>query len=157
MRLTKFTDYSFRVLLHAASLDQKCLTTIEESALIFGVSRAHLKKVVLCLTQSGFLIGQRGRSGGFRLARPPAQINLGDVIRATEPDFDMVECYQTGNACRLTAGCRLPAIVTRATQSYLSVFDGCTLADLVVEARFFVGPRETTYPARPSFPNFNKP
>jgi Rrf2 family transcriptional regulator, nitric oxide-sensitive transcriptional repressor len=155
MRLTKFADYSFRVLLHAASLDQNCLTTIEESAGIFGVSRAHLKKVVLCLTQSGFLIGQRGRSGGFRLARPPAQINLGDVIRATEPDFDMVECFQTGNACRLTAGCCLPAIVTRATQNYLSAFDACTLADLVLETHFFKGPRESTYPTRPSFLNID--
>ena len=157
MRLTKFTDYSFRVLLHAVSLDQNCLTTIEESALVFGVSRAHLKKVVLCLTQSGFLIGQRGRSGGFRLALPPAQINLGDVIRATEPDFDMVECFQTDNACRLTAGCRLPAIVIRATQNYLSVFDACTLADLVVKPRFFMGPRAVSYPALANFPNSMKP
>lgn len=152
MRLTKFTDYSLRVLLHAACLEPNRLTTIEESAAIFGVSRAHLKKVVLCLTQSGFLIGQRGRSGGFRLARAPAQINLGDVIRATEPDFDMVECLQTRNACRLSAGCRLPAVVTRAVQSYLSVFDACTLADLVLDPHHFTGPRQAAYPSRGPVP-----
>ena len=91
------------------------------------------------------------------LALPPAQINLGDVIRATEPDFDMVECFQTDNACRLTAGCRLPAIVIRATQNYLSVFDACTLADLVVKPRFFMGPRAVSYPALANFPNSMKP
>ncbi|MFU8778896.1 MAG: Rrf2 family transcriptional regulator, partial [Roseovarius sp.] len=77
MRLTKFTDYSLRVLLYAATLKPGDLTTIEETAKLYDISRAHLKKVVLQLIHEGFLEGVRGRSGGFRLARPASEINLG--------------------------------------------------------------------------------
>jgi Rrf2 family nitric oxide-sensitive transcriptional repressor len=148
MRLTKFTDYSLRVLLYAASFEDQRLTTIEETAKVFGISRAHLKKVVLQLTQSGFLEGVRGRAGGYRLARPADQINLGAVIRVTEPDFAMLECFLPGNACRITPVCRLPLVVNKALDAFVSTFDAYTLADMKIEARHFDAPLQPEYPQR---------
>lgn len=130
MRLTKFTDYSIRVLIFAALHDQR-LVTIDETADANGISRAHVKKVVLKLTQTGYLRGQRGRSGGFTLGKAPEEINLGALIRLTEPDFQLVECLSPGGGCRLLPHCRLPPLMKKALGAFISVFDDHTLADAV--------------------------
>src|SRR5262245_31232530 len=103
MQLTKFSDYALRVLMYAHSAGDR-LVTIEEMAGSYRISRAHLMKVVNALTRSGYLIPVRGRSGGLKLAKPATDIRLGDVVRATEPDFALVECMATGNQCVIT-GC----------------------------------------------------
>src|SRR3546814_2980094 len=90
MRLTTLSDYALRVLMYAAIADDR-LITIEETAKTYNISRAHLMKVVNILTRTGYIKGVRGRSGGFTLAKRPEDINLGDVVRATEPDFSLVE------------------------------------------------------------------
>jgi Rrf2 family transcriptional regulator, nitric oxide-sensitive transcriptional repressor len=115
---------------------------------MFAASRAHLKKVVLLLIQSGFLVGVRGRSGGFRLALAPEQINLGQVLRQTEPDFGLAECFLPGNACRITAHCRLPLIMNKALQNFLGTFDDYTLADVLVAPQHFGLPAQSSYPQR---------
>ncbi|KPQ07177.1 MAG: Rrf2 family transcriptional regulator, nitric oxide-sensitive transcriptional repressor [Rhodobacteraceae bacterium HLUCCA12] len=130
MRLTKFTDYSLRVLMYAAMHEDR-LVTIEETAEINAISRAHVKKVVMSLTRQGYLRGQRGRSGGFTLAMHPSQINLGKLIRQTEPDFRLVECLGPDNACALTPVCRLPRMMKRALAAFVAVFDAHTLADAI--------------------------
>lgn len=129
MRLTKHSDYAIRVLLHAASL-RGSTATIEETAAFHRISTAHLKKVVRTLVSAGFLDGLRGRTGGYRLARPPNEIGLGDVLRATESDFALVECLRPGNACEFTPLCTLPSILDQGVAAMLAVFDGVTLADL---------------------------
>ena len=101
MRLTNFTDYALRVLMYAASQDDR-LITIEETAAAYGISRAHLMKVVNQLTRAGFLKATRGRQGGLSLGQRPEKIRLGDVARVTEPDFVLVECFSPeGNCVRL--------------------------------------------------------
>ena len=100
MRLTTFSDYALRVLMYAAAAGDR-LITIEETAKAYNISRPHLMKVVNILTRTGFIKGVRGRSGGFTLAKPAEAINLGAVVRATEPDFALVECLSRG-----AAGCR---------------------------------------------------
>ncbi|KJS40189.1 MAG: BadM/Rrf2 family transcriptional regulator [Roseovarius sp. BRH_c41] len=148
MRLTKFTDYSLRVLLYAATLKPKQLTTIEETSNLYGISRAHLKKVVLGLIHEGFLEGVRGRSGGFRLAMPAHEINLGQLLRKTEPDFALAECFLPDNACRVTKGCRLPIVLNLALSNFLKTFDDFTLADVALAPRYFGLPEQESYPQR---------
>lgn len=145
MRLTTFSDYALRVLMYAASAGDR-LITIEETSATYSISKTHLMKVVNTLTRSGYLTSIRGRSGGFRLALPPERINLGAVIRATEADFALVECFATGNQCVITKTCKLPAIVNEALTSFLNVFDNYTLADIVLSSQDF-GPG---FPARPA-------
>ena len=137
MRLTKFSDYALRVLLFAASVEDRRLVTIEETAAVYGISRAHLKKVVGLLIREGYLSGMRGRTGGFRLAMPPERINLGALLRVTEPDFGLVECFLADNACRITRQCRLPRLLNEALAAMLAVFDAHTLADILVDPRHY--------------------
>lgn len=131
MRLTKFTDYSLRILILAASAPDRNFT-ISEAAKLYGISAPHLKKVVRTLSREGYLQGTRGRSGGFRLGRPAEEINLGAVIRVTEPDFDMVECFSPEGTCVISPICRLPKIIDRALEAMLVVFDDYTLSDITL-------------------------
>jgi Rrf2 family transcriptional regulator, nitric oxide-sensitive transcriptional repressor len=154
MRLTKFSDYALRVLLYAASCDRRRLVTIEDTATLYGISRAHLKKVVRLLIREGYLEGMRGRTGGFRLALPPERINLGAVLRSTEPDFEMVECFSAENACRLSRQCRLPRLINEGLVAMIAVFDAHTLADILVEPRHFATEPLLPWPRRgPSLPS----
>jgi Rrf2 family nitric oxide-sensitive transcriptional repressor len=136
MRLTTFSDYALRVMMYAGSVGDR-LITIEETAKVYNVSRAHLMKVVNILTKTGYLKGVRGRTGGFTLARPPEQINLGAVIRETEPDFALVECFAAGNQCVITGSCRLPNVLNEALGAFVATLDRYTLADLMLTERDF--------------------
>lgn len=136
MQLTKFSDYALRVLMYVDAADGR-LVTIEEMAASYRVSRAHLMKVVNALTRSDFLTAVRGRSGGLKLARPAAEISLGDVVRITEPDFALVECFATGSQCVITGCCRLPNVVQDALSAFLAVFDRHTLANIALSPKDF--------------------
>lgn len=136
MRLTKLSDYALRVLMYAEANKDR-LITIEETARVYGISRTHLMKVVNILIKEGFLKGVRGRSGGFTLGKRPENINLGTVIRATESDFALVECFMTGNQCNITDSCKLPSIVKEALGSFLATLDRYTLADIVLRRTDF--------------------
>lgn len=133
MRLTQWTDYSLRVLMYCAACAQREKpATISEIAEAHGISRSHLTKIVMTLSGMGLLETTRGRGGGLRLLRPAREIVLGDVIRRTETDFTLVECFDHQlNTCRLDGHCRLKGALQQAMDSYLAVLDGVTLADLI--------------------------
>lgn len=137
MRLTTLTDYALRVLLYAGAAGDR-LITIEETAKRYDISRAHLMKVVNLLTRTGYLKAVRGRAGGFTLAKPPHEINLGAVVRATEPDFALVECFATGNQCGITAACRLPNPLNEALTAFITTLERYTLADIVLKEHDFI-------------------
>jgi Rrf2 family nitric oxide-sensitive transcriptional repressor len=146
MRLTTFSDYALRVLMYAAAADDR-LITIEETAKTYNISRTHLMKVVNILTRTGYLKGVRGRSGGFTLAKAPEMINLGAVVRATEPDFALVECFATGNRCIITRRCQLADVLNEALNTFVHTLDRYTLADILLSKRDFLlrrGPSNKT-------------
>ena len=131
MRVTFHTDYGLRLLMLLA-LEPDQLHTIEEVARRYGISRNHLMKVAVTLTQAGFVDSVRGRGGGLRLARPPETIPLGEVIRSTEDSLALVECFERRtNTCVVTPACELKNVLAEAMQAFFSVLDGYTLADLV--------------------------
>lgn len=136
MQLTKFSDYALRVLMYAHAADDR-LVTIEEMAGSYRISRAHLMKVVNALTREGFLKAVRGRSGGLKLARPAHDIRLGDVIRKTEPDFAIVECFSTGSQCVISGCCRLPNVMNEALSAFLGALDRHTLASIALKPMDF--------------------
>lgn len=135
MRLTTFTDYSFRVLISLALRDEGG-STVQAIAEEFGISRNHLMKVVQKLGQAGFVETTRGRGGGLRLGRPADQIRLGDVVRGTEEGMDIVPCFrEEDRSCSITKACRLRGILARANDAWMQVLDEHTLADLVSNDR----------------------
>jgi Rrf2 family nitric oxide-sensitive transcriptional repressor len=114
------------------------LITIEETAELYGISRAHLMKVANQLTRAGFMTAVRGRSGGLQLARRPEGIRLSDVLKETEPDFALVDCFRSGNSCLITPRCRLRGVLNEALTAFSEVLDGYTLADLLLAPEDFV-------------------
>ena len=130
MRLTRFTDYSLRVLIYLG-LQQGRLVTIRSISDSYGISRNHLMKVVSLLTRMGYLKAQRGPGGGIRLARRPDQINLADVISNTEEDLVMVECFDKEGNCVITPACRLQRIIGTALKAYMDTLRAHTLQDLL--------------------------
>lgn len=145
MRLTQWTDYTLRVLMYcAASKDRSEPVTITEIAESHGISRSHLTKIVQQLAARGWLETTRGRGGGMRLAPSTQNLCLGTVVRATETDFSVVECFEPSlNQCRMDQNCRLKGVLNQATQSFLAVLDGVTLADLVAPVSTVGGKAKT--------------
>jgi len=133
MHLTRHTDYALRLLMLLASEPGK-LHTIEEASRRYDVSRNHLMKVAQTLTQAGFVKGIRGRTGGLKLAHPPEEINLGKVVRATEENFNIVECFDmNANTCLIARNCGLKAPLREATVAFMKVLDGYSLSDLAAK------------------------
>jgi Rrf2 family nitric oxide-sensitive transcriptional repressor len=134
MRLAEYTDYTLRVLMYCAARPQQ-LVTISELAERHAVSRNHLMKIVNDLGRQGVLETARGRGGGLRLKQDPSKIRIGDVVRAAETDFRLVECFDPGsNECTLTPSCRLKGLFNAALRAYFKELDGMTLADMVLPA-----------------------
>lgn len=132
MRLSSFSDYSLRVLMYLGAHRGR-LATISEIAAAYAISGHHLTKVVNLLGHLGYIETVRGKGGGIRLGRAPEEIGLGDVIRQTENDFALVECFAGGSQCHIQGACRLPPILDEALAAMFAVLDRHTLADLLQE------------------------
>jgi Rrf2 family nitric oxide-sensitive transcriptional repressor len=132
MRLTTHTDYALRVLIRLALQPQE-LVTIAEIARFYRISENHLMKVVHQLGIAGYVETVRGHGGGLRLAQSPATIVVGDVVRRTEPDLRLVECFRVPGSCVIEPACALSGLLGAALDAFLAVLDRHTLADLVRE------------------------
>jgi Rrf2 family nitric oxide-sensitive transcriptional repressor len=134
VRLTLWTDYALRALIHVGAKGD-APSTIAEIAETFDVSRAHLMKIINRLAQQGYLDTVRGRGGGIRLARPASAINVGAVVRDSEEELAVVGCLSESGFCRIEGCCVLRRALREATGAFLSVLDGYTLADLLAPGR----------------------
>ena len=147
MELSRFTDYSLRVLMYAAARAPEKIT-LKEIADAYRISHHHLVKIVHRLGILGYLRNQRGRSGGIHLGRAAEEIHVGDVVRQTETHFNLAECFNPAtDACRISPVCVLKGVFHDAREAFLKVLDGCTIADLVKNRGAFLRilpPRDTT-------------
>ncbi|BCK88299.1 HTH-type transcriptional repressor NsrR [Sideroxyarcus emersonii] len=129
MRLTLYTDYSLRVLLYLATKPEQT-ATITEIAEHYDISRNHLVKVVHSLGIHGFITTTRGKNGGIRLARSAESILLSDVVRKTEPDLDLLECFNPAtDNCVISPTCRLKSMLYEGRAAFMAVLEKNTLAD----------------------------
>jgi len=131
MQLTFYTDYSLRVLMYLA-VNRHRLVNISEIADCYAISRNHLVKVVHNLARGGFIKSYRGKGGGIELAREPARINIGEVVRYTEGPPRPVECFDAEkNRCIISGACGLAEVIDEACDSFFTTLDRYTLADLL--------------------------
>ncbi len=131
MRFTRYTDYALRVLMYLGLKGDE-LSTIKEIAERYGISDNHLMKVVHNLGREGFIETIRGRQGGMRLARPPKDISVGDVVRKCEDDLRLVECFDPEtNSCPIADVCGLAGMIDEALTAFMKVLDKKTLADVL--------------------------
>jgi Rrf2 family nitric oxide-sensitive transcriptional repressor len=130
VNLTLHADYSLRVLLYLSEHRDRPVSTQEISE-AYGISRNHLVRVVQTLQANSFVHASVGRSGGLTLSRDPSEINVGQVVRKTEPNFRIVECFEPEtNTCRIAPVCRLRGVLGEALKAFVQVLDGYTLADV---------------------------
>jgi Rrf2 family nitric oxide-sensitive transcriptional repressor len=135
MRLTNYSDYALRLLIYAA-VRHGSSVTITEVSKAYGISKNHLMKVAHALALAGFLETTRGRNGGLRLAKLAKDINIGQVVRFTEADSALVECFDPAtNTCVIMRACRLKHVLRQALEDFFTRLDQFTLADLVVDQR----------------------
>lgn len=173
MRLTQYSDYALRALMYLAVTPQpQELVNIQDIADSYNISKNHLTKIIHQLSKLGVIDSVRGKNGGIRLAKNPVDINIGAIIRQTEVDFAIVDCFISyppsssiptdfhsegkkriavvelaipdstfsenvipakGNttSCVIAPVCELKKVFSDATQAFLAVLDGYTLADIV--------------------------
>lgn len=130
MQLTRYTDYGLRTLI-ALGVNAGEWQTVSVLSEAYGISRHHLVKVVARLAARGYVETQRGKGGGMRLARPPAEINLGAVVRDMEAELGVVECLTAGGGhCVITPTCGLKGLLAEATREFMGVLDRHSLEDL---------------------------
>ncbi len=130
MYLTRQADYIMRLLIHLA-VQPDGVATIRDVAEHYGISRNHLMKVASRAVQIGYVEGVRGRAGGLKLAKPPRDINVGEVLRVIE-GWTIVECFEPAlNRCPIAGGCGLQPILKQALDAYFAVLDSYSLADVV--------------------------
>jgi Rrf2 family nitric oxide-sensitive transcriptional repressor len=129
MRLTTYTDYTLRTLIYLA-LHPDRMATIAMIADKYGISENHLMKVVHQLGLAGYIETVRGKNGGLRLAKPPEEINVGEVVRRMESDMELVPCFGASGTCTIQPSCVLKGAVAEALDAFTAVLDRYTLADL---------------------------
>ena len=132
MKLSLYTDYSLRVLLYLGA-NQGRRVTMAEIAESYDISHEHLRKVIHLLGKLGYIETYRGKNGGFELKAEAAQINIGEVIAATEPRQPMIDC--SSQPCILVSACSLQSILKRAEQAFYETLNAYSLADLLKNRR----------------------
>lgn len=136
MRLTRHTDNALRALIYLGIHTDEAPARITDIARRMGMSEDHLAKVVARLAQLGYVETIRGRIGGVRLARAAEEINVGEVVRATEDNLILVECFDPStNRCPIAPACALAPALDEALTAFLAVLDRYTLADFVAKPR----------------------
>jgi len=131
LKLTAYTNYALRTLMFCA-LHPGQLVRIEDVSSAYGISRAHLLKAARHLGQLGYLENIRGRSGGVRLGRAPEDIVIGEVVRHTEGDLELVECFNPdSNTCPLIGVCKLSVLFRTGLKAFFAELDKVTLADMI--------------------------
>lgn len=126
MQLSRHTDLAIRLLVQLAA-EPGAQMTIAQIAHDQAVPQPYLMKIANALAHAGFIATTRGRGGGVSLARPPAGIRIGDVVRAMEPQSEIVRCSE----CLLAPRCRLPRHLGRAMEAFYAVLDEQTLEDMI--------------------------
>ncbi len=131
MRLTKQTSYAIRILTHCARKEGKSVRA-SEIAHIYGITEYNVAKIVPILVRAGFLKSTRGRLGGLKLARPADEIQIGDVVRATEATYVEAECGGGDSRdCAIKPAALINRLLGEALEAFINVLDKHTLDELI--------------------------
>lgn len=129
MRFALQTDFAFRTLIYLAVHNRRA--TVDEIAAFYGISAAHVAKVVNQLGRLGYLRNVRGIGGGVELRREPAEISVGELVLAFEGNMHLLECVNTDNLCVIQPYCKLRSVLAEAERIQMDYLNGVTLKDVL--------------------------
>ncbi len=131
MRISAKGEYAIKAMLDLALCDDgETLQPIQDIARRQGIPRRYLEQVLLGLKRAGFLHSRRGSAGGYRLAKPPAQITAGALLRAVEGQQGVGSAGRSAHRSLGDAGGDLIHLWRAVSEAVNSVVDGTTLEDL---------------------------
>jgi Rrf2 family nitric oxide-sensitive transcriptional repressor len=131
VQLSLHADYALRVLIYIGANPGRMVRTQEISD-AYGISKHHLVRVMHTLEEHGYIQIHAGRSGGVTLACEPQAIRLGEVVRHTEPNLRLAECFDMqSNTCPIAGVCGLKRILNEALSKFIAALNAYTLADIV--------------------------
>lgn len=131
MHLTKFSDYSLRVLIYLATMEAK-KATAKTIADAYGISFHHVAKTCQWLGHEGYIEAERGRGGGISLAKLPSEINVGQLVAATEAGSELVECMKpSGGDCCIAPACGLKLAIMEAEAAFMATLSNFTLESVI--------------------------
>lgn len=131
MKISTKTRYALRFLVDLAMHEQAGFVSLPDIANRQEVSKKYFESIVSKLKQCGFVVTTRGYMGGYRLARPASEITLGEVMRLTEDEFEMVHCLKSPNPCSRGGSCATLAFWHQFQDRINSYLDSVTLQDVV--------------------------
>ena len=135
MNITKFSDYTLRVLIYLAVTEEKA--SASEIASAYGISFHHVAKAAQWLRREGYVLAERGRGGGMSLSQPPMKINIGEVLQRSEADTFLVECFNLNkNGCRISPVCGLRSALADAETAFYEKLKEKTLADISPKTKY---------------------
>lgn len=132
MRISRYTDYAFRVLMYLA-VNNSERVTMAEIASYYDISHEHLRKVVHQLSTLDYINTYIGKGGGMELKKSPPKINLGKVFMEFEGINPLIDCHEAN--CLLRLSCDLNHVFAKAQRAFLDEVKQHTLADLLQNAR----------------------
>lgn len=131
MTLSKFSDYAFRILILLGN-NPDTTFTVDSISKALELSNHHIKKIVYKLAINGYINSSKGRNGGIRLGKNPDDINLGELLKITEDNLNIVECFSNkNNTCNISSSCKLKGVINIALSSFMNVFNDYTLSDVL--------------------------
>lgn len=130
MRLTRAAEYALRSLRFLASKDEERWFSIQEIAADEDVPTQFLAKVMQRLTQAGFVQSACGKTGGYRLAKPPTDVHIADVVLAMEGPLSVNNCLLYPQECRFQKGCKMHNVWKEMQDAMMAVMSKYSLADV---------------------------
>ncbi len=131
MKLSKFSDYSFRALIYLAH-HQDTSTTVEHLSDNLDISIHHMKKIVNKLANYNYIITTKGRNGGLKLGRKPEEINLGSLLLLTEDNLHLLECFTNSHSCPFDKpSCKLKKVLATSIESFITEMKNYHLNDIL--------------------------
>lgn len=130
MQLTKFTEYSLRLLVYLAhEAEPEKRYSLEFISEEINVTKNHLAKIAKNLVNAGYIQSSQGRTGGLWLERDPTTIKLGDVIMVTEDTPYRINCSEL--RCPLRRYCSLSDLIFEAQMEFVNKMNETTLKDVI--------------------------
>lgn len=136
MKISALEEYGLRCLLQLAQAPQGKLLSAEDIAAKEGLSVAYIEKILSPLRKANLIRSVRGMYGGYELTRPPAQIFVGDMVRALDGDFFSDMCHNfAGNqdCCVHMGGCSVRPVWLMVARHVYQILDHLSLLDLIEE------------------------